>query len=54
MDLLVQIAAQIAVGAGVIGAFISVGPRIPAMRVLGRRIGTEEDESIVRGLATLR
>jgi PST family polysaccharide transporter len=54
MDLLVQIAAQIAVGAGVIGALISVGPRIPAIRVLGRRIGTEEDESIVRGLATLR
>ncbi len=53
-DILIQVAAQVGVGAGVIGALLSVGPRIPAMRVLGRRIGAEEDESIVRALAALR
>jgi hypothetical protein len=53
-DILIQVAAQVAVGAAVIGAFVSVGPRIPATQILVRRIGKEEDESIVRALASLR
>ena len=53
-DVLVQIAAQVAVGAAVIGVLISAGARIPAIRVLGRRIGMAEDESIVRALTALR
>jgi len=53
-DILVQIAAQIGVGAAVIGVLISLGARIPAMRVLVRRLGAEEDESIVRALAVFR